>query len=535
MCYMMDYKEYFNSLLATQTLESVTDDNALEIIGGLVDLSLDLQRNDGIDTALKLAEEFLDRSLTREMRALTHYFLANAWSNRQKLQRVDFTKAWEWEQEELEKEIIHIRLAVKYGCHYMVGAPEILPAQRQCEVWTNYGNLMSLVGRVAEGIEYRDKALNIDPSFSMALGTRGQGLLVYSRYLSDGGHRGVFIKQAYSLLKKALEGDLHIDARKAFESDVKRIENAFQREFLTSYVDMSSFSLGDSKSEIEYRQWCLNNRLFLNPLNDLGPYSIGARDIISMPSIVVDINEGPYYIGFFNQMKQEFVSARYLFFDGINSSELHFSDKDVLLYNTLDYPSYGLAVEKVRIAYRMVYSLFDKLAFFLRKYLDLDISERNISFRKIWYVKTGRRDLLREDFYHKENLPLRGLFWLSKDFYEDYEKKDAFRDSIEPEAKDLREIRNHLEHKYLKLHLPEWSRPDEGEFCSIGLIDSLAHSLYRSDFEVKTLKLLKLARSALIYLTLAVQCEELKRRAEKCPDSMVVSLPSYVFDDSWKC
>jgi hypothetical protein len=36
MCYMMDYKEYFNSLLATQTLESVTDDNALEIIGGLV-------------------------------------------------------------------------------------------------------------------------------------------------------------------------------------------------------------------------------------------------------------------------------------------------------------------------------------------------------------------------------------------------------------------------------------------------------------------------------------------------------------------
>jgi hypothetical protein len=82
---MMDYKEYFNSLLATQTLESFTDDEALEIIGDLVDLSLDLQRNDGIDTALRLAEEFFDRNLTLEMRALTHYFLANAWSNRQKL------------------------------------------------------------------------------------------------------------------------------------------------------------------------------------------------------------------------------------------------------------------------------------------------------------------------------------------------------------------------------------------------------------------------------------------------------------------
>ncbi|MDX5595492.1 LA2681 family HEPN domain-containing protein [Pseudovibrio sp. SPO723] len=40
----------------------------------------------------------------------------------------------------------------------------------------------------------------------------------------------------------------------------------------------------------------------------------------------------------------------------------HFSDKDVALYNTLDYPSYALAVEKARLAYRMEYSLFDKIA-----------------------------------------------------------------------------------------------------------------------------------------------------------------------------
>jgi len=70
MCYMIDYKEYLNSLLATQTLGSFTGDNALEIIGSLVDLYPDLQRNKGIDTALRLADEFLDRNLTQEMRAL---------------------------------------------------------------------------------------------------------------------------------------------------------------------------------------------------------------------------------------------------------------------------------------------------------------------------------------------------------------------------------------------------------------------------------------------------------------------------------
>lgn len=532
---MTDCTEYFNSLLATQTLEHLTDDEALSLIGNLVDLSLDLKRNEGIDTALILAEEFLSRNLTWEMRALTHYFLANAWSNRRILQRVDFSKAWEWEQEELEKEIIHIRLAVKYGGLHKIEASAILPTPRKCQIWTNYGNLMSRVGRVAEGIEYRDKALNLDPSFSMALGTKGRALLIYSDYLNDDGHRGVFIKQAYQLLKKALEGNLHIDAKRAFENDVKKIEKAFRREFLTSSVDLSSFSLGDSKREIEYRQWCLNKRLFLNPLNDLGPYPIGARDILSMPPIVVGIDEGPYYIGFFNQMKQEFVSARYLFFEGINGDDLHFSDKDVRLYDTLDYPSYCLAVEKVKIAYRMAYSLFDKIAFFLRKYLELDIPERNVYFSSIWYVtKKGqkkRQRLLREDFHHRDNLPLRGLFWLSKDFYE---RKEGFLNSIEPDAKDLYDIRNHLEHKYLKLHLGYWHKPDENDPFSKGLVDSLAFSLNRSDFEDKTLNLLKLARSALIYLTLAVQREELRRRTAKSPDCLVISMQPYIFDDRWK-
>jgi len=529
---MQDYEKYFNSLLAVQSLESHTDSEALKIIGHLIDLSLDLRRKEGIQTGLKLADELLKRDLTEENRTLTHYYIANAWANLQRLERAGFSEAWEWEQEELEHEIIHIRLAVKYGFPHKLGEPTILPAHRQCEIWTNYGNLMSRVGRIAEGIEYRDRALEVNSSFAMALGTKGQGLISYSQYLYDDGHRRVFINQAYMLLKRALEGDPHSFARKSFEQSLIDIEEAVPRELLTLSIDLDSHSLGNSEAEIKYRRWGLRNRLFLNPLNDLGPYPIGARDIISIPPIVVGIDEGPYYMGFFNQMKQEFVSARYLFYEGINDIELHFSDKDVLLYNTLDYPSYGLAVEKVKIAYRMVYSLFDKIAFFLRKYLELDISETSVYFRKIWYIEKNRKLLLRKDFHNRENLPLRGLFWLSKDFYE---KKDEFRDSIEPEAKDLYEIRNHLEHKYLKLHLGYWSKPDRNDFFSTGLIDSLAHSLYRRDFEDKTLKLLKLVRSALIYLTLAIQCEEIRRRAEKGSDHVVLSMPSYVFDDCWKC
>jgi hypothetical protein len=80
--------------------------------------------------------------------------------------------------------------------------------------------------------------------------------------------------------------------------------------------------MGKSPEERRCRRWCLQNTLFINPLNDLGPLSIAAQDVLTLPSLIVSIATGPTVpeiIGFFNQMKQEFVSARYLYYEGINA------------------------------------------------------------------------------------------------------------------------------------------------------------------------------------------------------------------------
>jgi hypothetical protein len=45
--------------------------------------------------------------------------------------------------------------------------------------------------------------------------------------------------------------------------------------------------------------------------------------------------------------------------------------ENVLLPNTLDYPSYALAVERQRTAFRVAYSLLDKIAFFLNDYFSV--------------------------------------------------------------------------------------------------------------------------------------------------------------------
>lgn len=319
-------------------------------------------------------------------------------------------------------------------------------------------------------------------------------------------------------------------AKDSYRDSYTWIQSILAPEVLNKEPEMSAFSLGDSENEIKYRKWCLENRLFMNPLNDLGPYPIAGRDILTTPSMTLDVGVGPYYQGFYNQMKQEFVSSRYLYYEGINSAEPHFSDKEVFLFNTLDYPAYSLAVEKLKSAYRTTYSIFDKIAYFLQDYFKFE--EGKIYFSRIWYEKQRKKKGLRKCFKNRKNWLLRGLFWLSKDLFEN---KPGFKNLIEPDARKLHDIRNHLEHKYLKLHLSDWTPINQDkEEIKNGLTDTLAYSLSRKDFEEKTLRLLKLVRAALIYLSLSIHSEEQKKKDKMSSGSIAPPMFLDIWEDDWK-
>jgi hypothetical protein len=174
----------------------------------------------------------------------------------------------------------------------------------------------------------------------------------------------------------------------------------------------------------------------------------------------------------------------------------------------------------------------DKIAYFVNDYLALGIPDHRVSFRSLWYEQGDRRKLLRPDLRQRENWPLRGLFWLSKDLSED---APGFREALEPDARDIALIRNHLEHKYLKLHDELWCGPGDADAKVLSfLTDSLAKSMYRSDFAAKTLRLMKAARAALIYLSLAVRREELSRESSRDPSKIIVPNPLDVWEDDWK-
>lgn len=524
-----DGDQSYEALMAIEGINDLTVDLALEKIGQLIDLSDDLGQSDGIERALEWCDALESRGIPDPHIALLEYFRANAWGSRQQKRHADRSVAWAWEQPELQRQVLHLRRAIRNP-----GFAK-LSALRQCQVFTNLGNQLDIVGRFVEALEYWDRALEIEPRFGMALGNRGNGLAHYARALYDGGHRAVFLKFAHDDFSAAgeplaqYESAGYAEAVSAFKERKASIEAAVDPELLSRSVDLDGHDLGRSQEERRYRNWCLANRLFLNPLNDLGKHAIAAHDVLTLPSFVTTIDGPPTLFGFYNQMKQEFASVRYLYFQGVTTEKVHFSDRGVLLYNTLDYPIYSLAIEKVKAAYRASYSLFDKIAFFLNSYMNLGMPPRKTDFRNIWYAKdTAGKRAIRQEFEQSENWPLRGLFWLSKDLFE-----EDFRDVTEPDAQALHEIRNHLEHRYLKVHDVLFGPPGRELARSAALADTLACSVPRDDFEAKTLRLLKLARAALIYLSLGMHLEE-RRREKRRNGGLIVPMDLDVWEDDWK-
>jgi len=228
-------------------------------------------------------------------------------------------------------------------------------------------------------------------------------------------------------------------------------------------------------------------------------------------------------------MKQEFASARYMAFAGTHSRAVHFSDRRVSLANTLDYPAYSYATEQIKTSFRIAYSLFDKIAFFLNTYLALNIPDKLVSFRTLWY-DDYKRKRLRPAVVSLPYSALKALFWLAKDFYEEASGLPA---SLEPEARQLAATRNHLEHKYLKVHLPEWRGVAPLDDLTVqSLADRLAFSVRRDDFVDKTVRLLQLVRSALLYLACTVHQQETLSTKIRKARSVPIVLDEW--RDDWK-
>lgn len=507
-------------------VNELSEDESMELIGGIIDMGGDESSAEALDRAWEMLDAFVETAESDIHLCRVHYYRANIWSARRHMSSE--WREWVWKSEAIDGELLEARRAVAHPGFYA------LAPLAKAQIYTNLANVLNHVGRFIEAIEMWDRAIAAVPNFAMALGNRGVGLAHYAGALYDGGHHGVLMVSACHSLGLACSKDAVHDsydngyALEQFNSRLQSIWSAYDIPAMDGSFDLEGHSLGRGKKERGYRRWCLDRRLFINPLNDVGPHAIAGRDIMALPSITTGFDEGwepPSVIRYFNVLKQEYCAARHTLYEAQDMAGVHYSDRGVLLYNTLDYPAFGLGIERMKMAFRGSYALFDKIAFLLNAYFNLGHNERQVNFRNLWFVK-GRGKELHPALDGKANWPLRGLFWLSKDIFE-----DDFRDVTEPDAQALYELRNHMEHKFVNVH--DWMLreilPLQAETTKAGVFD-----ISSDELAAKTLRLLKLARAAIMYLSLAVHAEERRRDEAKDSEKVTVPMPLDVWRDDWK-
>lgn len=475
---------------------------AVEALASLVDAAEDAGNEAALLKAIELAKGIETRCLLNDA-CLVRYNLSNAWAALHRLRMVPST-IWTWAQPELLEQVYWLRAAIQHEGYAN------LPPARRGQIHCNLGNALSEAGRFVDALIEWQRALQEHPILGMARGNLGKGLVQYGMALYDGGHTNWFLLRGREELAKAVaegigrDGSTYPEALAHFEKCLADVENLLGSFTSPNDDEPPSFSLGKTKKEQRYRQWSLERNLFLNPLNDLGPWSIAARDVLSLPTHRAD-KAGITFLAFFNQLKQEYAYARWCLYEGSNGRQVHLADRDVMLAFNADHALYAMGLEQVKTAFRCAYSLLDKVAYFINDYWQLGIPERKVNFRSVWFEEPkgkGVQAQVRQGLETSENLPLRGLFWLARDIY-----FEGLRDVAHPNAKDLDSLRNHLEHKYVKVveSLPRTNPSSLFE-------DRLARKVERDELVSKTQHLLQLSRSALIYLCLAMHVEEHRLR-----------------------
>jgi hypothetical protein len=480
-------------LLIKEGIDGRRNDDAILRMSMLTDLAIELGRKDGLACAISWCEAIEQRGTCGDLAILVDYNRANAIAGER------YGREWQWDQPTLADELFYLRRAVSHEKFAEI------PENIRCMCLNNLGNRMDVAGRAIEALEYWRRALEVQSNFGMALCNRARILADYASALEDRGEQALLLWVAHkegsaALAPTAAYADVRDERNREKVKTLKAwIESMVDVEGIAAEDPLASHDASATEEEREYRRWCLDNRLYLNPFNDLGRYCVGTYDSTQLPTHVVPVDAPHLFESFFDQMKQEYVSARWFLYDGLTAKTPHFSDRDVLLRAIEPRPSLSLATEKVKAAYRTTYSLFDKIGFFINSYMELGIPEKHVTFRTLW--RTRDKGPIRSQFdvtgNSTGNWAFCALCWLAKDFFE-----KANDEVAEPQARGLSDIRNHVEHKYLRVTVAE---------NAIVPPDDLALMVSREQFDRKAMHLLTLARSALIYLALGVGFEERRR------------------------
>jgi len=360
------------------------------------------------------------------------------------------------------------------------------------QFYVNYANCLDSLHRSVDAISNYENALKYLPNMPEALGNKGITL----RHLAPlvRGHTHLFYIEAKKLLEKALEYSPPPHMVRPFKENLLYVDRIIQAhkkmeiEPINRPVPVNNFERFTQKI-------CLENHLYLTPTTMIGDDEFVVLGDPMYLSGILEIQQQPgrpeRIITFINQLKQEYIMARYFFIQGLSSSKNIASIyKNVELYSPLDYSLEGPYIQLLKTSLRSSMDLLDKMAVFVHDYFRIKKGkDRYIYFRNIW-TESPNPYKLKPEFKESKNIFAFALSDIAREL------------SFGGHLNHLIGLRNALTHRFLVVH--DIIHPEQ-------LNTDIKRIKFR-DFINDCLTALTISKSSIMYLILLIDTEERKKK-----------------------
>jgi len=432
---------------------------------------------------IEKGESLVETEIPEEEKANLHYNIANGYFalfnlGQHKIQSARLNNS------DLQNAKRHFRQGLKLNPR----------SDLKVRILVNYGNCLDTLGRGMEALYCYDDALKINPEYSMAIGNRALAK-VFLANVSGAFRVETYIK-AYQEIKLVIENDDLIatgglSANESFRRELTKIEGRFKdKSVLQQKLKEAKSKLEfASDFEREYIEFCRKYKLFLN-------FHTGTHDDAdsildsAFIRIITPVGDDTTFYSLskkLNEIKEDFLVSKLLLVQSqFKRDDLNSISKKVAFVNTLDYANNNIYSGLLKSAFKNCFNILDKIAFFVNDYLGLNMKDSSISFHRIW----EKAKTVKEEIRTTNNISLFALYDTHLDLDSD---------------KRLSKWRNSMTHRKLTVYdstLTGWDEKEDNE--NIGYETMLS----------ETIKLMQLARSAIIYLMNFVEIEENKKRAE---------------------
>lgn len=370
-----------------------------------------------------------------------------------KTRELDFRKAY------YNNEYVYKEVSYYHNVQYLItrvkreewAALYLSAFRTSCRAYLCLANAYDHLGRFCEAQQYFRMAM-LDTCNTQEV-ERNQGFAYANMHAFWTEEEPFVVRKAQQIIKK------YQQFYDSFSPHFRKICSWPSPSFDAPLIDYANIKDG------EYEKWICQHYLRINRYNDVETDSmLSLYDNVKLPDIVDTPEKKALYESCFEEIKGSFISTR------------------KMLYTIIDDDENGMNMEMLKMAYKNFYSTFDKIAMFLSNYIDIRLKSHEIDFAKIWNCKNG--DIRSEILAYSQNMPLLGLYNIKLDVYG--MKTDWY--VVDEQTKDLKMLRNYMEHKSIIIKDEPMSRTE------------YQLTISKKELELNTIRLAQLVRCAIIYL-----------------------------------